>query len=166
MKRIVQCTIILQDTLQSSGYHQYEISSFAKPNHESRHNKKYWTQQDYLGLGLGASSNIGNRRFDNVQSFLTYFKMIDVGMPPVDKDTIQVLSQEEWEKEYIMLTMRLIEGLSIAEVNQRFGIYFLTKYEAAIQKNLNNGIVCLQEGRLRFTRLGLDVGNQFYLDIL
>ena len=50
----------LQDTLQSSGYHQYEISSFAKPNHESRHNKKYWTQQDYLGLGLGASSNIGN----------------------------------------------------------------------------------------------------------
>lgn len=78
--------------------------------------------------------------------------MIDVGMPPVDKGTIQVLSQEEWEKEYIMLTMWLIEGLSIAEVNQKFGIDFLTKYEAAIQKNLNNGIVCLQEGRLRLLK--------------
>ena len=76
------------------------------------------------------------------------------------------LSLEEKEQEYIILSMRLIEGVSIEEVNRKFGIDFLKKYDYAVQKHLKTGLLQLQDGRLKFTQLGLDVGNQFYLDII
>ena len=157
---------LLQKELQKAGYHQYEISSFALPHYEGKHNKKYWTQKDYLGLGLGASSNIRLKRFDNVDNFIAYFQAIDAGQLPIAADSVMELSLEEKEQEYIILNMRLIEGLSIEEVNRKFGIDFLKKYDYAVQKHLKTGLLQLQDGRLKFTQLGLDVGNQFYLDII
>lgn len=155
---------LIQEKLTAHGFHQYEISNFAKKGAESRHNKKYWTLEDYIGLGLGASSNIGLERSVNQHSFTKYFDMIDKGKLPVQSS--EKLSGEEREKEYIMLHLRLLQGFDIDEINQRFKINFIEKYQDAIEKHLNYQTVGLKDNRFYFTPRGLDIGNQFYLDIL
>lgn len=155
---------LIQEKLTAHGFHQYEISNFAKIGAESRHNKKYWTLEDYIGLGLGASSNIGLERSVNQHSFTKYFDMIDKGKLPVQSS--EKLSGEEREKEYIMLHLRLLQGFDIDEINQRFKINFIEKYQDAIEKHLNYQTVGLKDNRFYFTPRGLDIGNQFYLDIL
>lgn len=155
---------LIQEKLTAHGFHQYEISNFAKIGAESRHNKKYWTLEDYIGLGLGASSNIGLERSVNQPSFTKYFDMIDKGKLPVQSS--EKLSGEEREKEYIMLHLRLLQGFDIDEINQRFKINFIEKYQDAIEKHLNYQTVGLKDNRFYFTPRGLDIGNQFYLDIL
>lgn len=155
---------LIQEKLTAHGFHQYEISNFAKKGAESRHNKKYWTLEDYIGLGLGASSNIGLERSVNQPSFKKYFDMIDKGKLPVQSS--EKLSGEEREKEYIMLHLRLLQGFDIDEINQRFKINFIEKYQDAIEKHLNYQTVGLKDNRFYFTPRGLDIGNQFYLDIL
>lgn len=155
---------LIQEKLTANGFHQYEISNFAKKGAESRHNKKYWTLEDYIGLGLGASSNIGLERSVNQPFFTKYFDMIDKGKLPVQSS--EKLSGEEREKEYIMLHLRLLQGFDIDEINQRFKINFIEKYRDAIEKHLNYQTVGLKDNRFYFTPRGLDIGNQFYLDIL
>lgn len=154
----------IQKTLKNHGFHQYEISSFARGEAESRHNKKYWQLKDYLGVGMGASSNVGLVRSTNHRRFDKYFEMIDQGILPVLLS--ESISMEDREHEYIMLNMRLIKGFSIEDINQKFGIDFLKKYQYAIDKHTKNGVIRISDGRVFFTDFGLDVGNQFYLDIL
>lgn len=154
----------IQESLSQNGFNQYEISNFAKDGAESHHNKKYWTLNDYIGLGLGASSNIGLDRFVNQHTFIKYFDMLENGDFPIQSH--EKLQGEEREKEFIMLYMRLLEGFNIEEVNQRFNINFLDKYQDAIEKHLNYETVALTNNRFHFTARGLDIGNQFYLDIL
>lgn len=154
----------IQAELDKHGYHQYEISNFARPGAESRHNKKYWTLENYIGLGLGAHSNIDLVRYSNCRQFDHYFAKIDQGDKPIAFR--EQLSHEDREKEYIMLNLRLIEGFSIDAINQKFQINFEEKYKSAIEKHLKLGTITLKDGQFTFTKFGLDVGNQFYLDIL
>lgn len=154
----------IQDQLHQHGFKQYEISNFAKPGYESRHNKKYWQLDNYLGLGLGASSNIDLKRFVNHRRFKDYYKMIDDGQAPIQYS--EEMTMEEREKEFIMLNLRLLQGFSVAEINQRFKIDFLTKYRQVLEKHVKTGIIRYDNDRVWFTDFGLDVGNQFYLDIL
>lgn len=154
----------IQEHLTASGFNQYEISNFSRGNHLSRHNQKYWRLDNYLGLGLGASSNMDNLRFSNVRRFEQYFDLIDAGQRPLLID--ERLTKEDREKEFIMLNLRLLNGFDIKELNQRFDIDFEVKYANAIEKHLKYGTVKIDQGRFMFTNYGLDIGNQFYLDIL
>ena len=154
----------IQESLVDAGYHQYEISNFSRGMSQSIHNKKYWRLENYLGIGLGASSNMDNLRFSNVRRFDQYFDKIDAGQRPILID--EKLTKKDREKEFIMLNLRLLRGFDIKEVNEKFGIDFLSKYQEAIQKHLHYKTVQLKDGRFMFTNYGLDVGNQFYLDIL
>ncbi|MBG9984982.1 radical SAM family heme chaperone HemW [Aerococcaceae bacterium DSM 111022] len=155
---------LIQQTLQENGFEQYEVSNFAKPGHQSRHNKKYWTLENYIGLGLGASSNIDLVRFINVSDFEEHYEKIDAGQFPVHES--ETMNKEEREKEYIMLNMRLLQGFELNKFKDRFGVDFLEKYSAAVQKHLQFKTIEITENRLHFTDYGLDIGNQFYLDIL
>ena len=119
---------------------------------------------NYLGLGLGASSNIDLVRFTNTRGFNDYFAAIDQGQVPVE--TSEQMDIEEREKEFIMLNMRLRQGFDISTINQRFGIDFLSKYQTALDKHLKYKVIQIQGDRISFTDYGMDVGNQFYLDIL
>ena len=154
----------IQETLLSHGFIQYEISNFAIPGSESRHNQKYWTLQDYLGIGLGAHSNLDLVRFSNYRRFDQYFDKIDQGNLPVAYT--EKLSKDDREKEYIMLNTRLLKGFKISDINRKFDINFLNKYQSAIEKHLKLGTIHIEDDQFTFTGLGLDIGNQFYLDIL
>ena len=155
----------IQQTLKQSGYEQYEISNFAKaPHYQSRHNKKYWQLKDYLGIGLGAASNIGLRRFSNSRRFDQYFQMIDQGQRPIVY--MEAMDMEAREKEYIMLNLRLRQGFDIREINRIYQIDFCQKYQDALMKHQRYGVIEIEDDWIRFTDYGYDIGNQFYLDIL
>lgn len=154
----------IQNYLSNLGLKQYEISNFARPGYQSRHNMKYWQLEDYLGLGVGASSNIGLTRMTNVGNFETYYRLIDQGQLPYHID--ERLTREDREQEYIILSMRLLQGFDIDFINQRFGIDFLNKYQEAVEKHLQTGLIQIKDNRLQFTQRGLDIDNQFYPDII
>lgn len=154
----------IQKTLEDYGFIQYEISNFARKQSVSRHNQKYWNLENYLGLGLGASSNMDLMRFSNSRRFDQYYQKIDRGEFPIV--FAERMNLEDREKEYIMLNLRLIKGFEIADINRRFNINFLEKYAEVLEKHQRYGTIHITEDRVAFTPFGLDVGNQFYLDII
>lgn len=149
------------DTLTNNGFNQYEISSFSKDEKfESKHNKKYWTLSNYIGLGMGAASNIDLKRTVNTRYFDEYFEMIDNNQKPISE--YEDLSLESREKEYLILNLRMKKGFSIEDINQKFNINFLEKYDKIIKDNIEKNIIEINEDHVYFTKHGIDNGNLFY----
>ncbi|MGX7071309.1 radical SAM family heme chaperone HemW [Helcococcus kunzii] len=149
------------NTLKEHGFIQYEISSFAKAEKfMSKHNQKYWRLNDYFGVGMGAASNLGLIRNINTRDFDEYFEMIENGEKPI-KET-EKLDIETREKEYLMLNLRMLNGFEIQDINKKFNIDFLKKYKDILNRNIENGILKLENNRVSFTEYGIDNGNMFF----
>lgn len=118
--------------LKKRNYERYEISNFCKNQKVSHHNLRYWQCLDYLGLGIGAHSLTNGKRWSNAENFKEYFEGIDKGDY---RHNMQILSSEDMEREYIMLALRLRNGLDLTYYSNRFGCDFLHKYAQAIEKN-------------------------------
>lgn len=155
---------LVKKDLFEMGFKRYEISNFYKNGRPSRHNMKYWKQEPYLAVGLGAVGMYDSVRRKNFRSFEDYYQAIDQARLPVEEE--ERLSKEDLEKEYIIMSMRMVEGFSIEEINRRFDIDFLDKYKEIIDKYEAYGIVKLDGGKFTFTDYGLDVANQFYVEII
>ena len=154
----------VKSRLSELGFERYEISNFAKKNMRSRHNIKYWKGDSYLAVGLGATSDFdGNRRRNHIK-FKDYFADLDKGKWPVMN--LEILTDEDREKEFIIMSLRMLDGFSIREINQRFNIDFLEKYKSIIDKHFKLSTVEVDGDRFRFTEYGLDISNQFYIDII
>lgn len=151
------------DTLVANGFEHYEISSFAKDGKTGKHNQKYWNLKDYLGVGMGAASNIGLKRFVNYRDFEKYFEAIDRGKKPIEEE--ENLSIETREKEYLMLNLRMMQGFDINDMNKKFGIDFEKKYNNILQKNIESKILEVSDGKVKFTEYGIDNGNLFFRDL-
>ena len=150
--------------LAINGFDRYEISNFAKKGYESVHNKKYWELKDYLGLGLGSSSNLGLKRFSNHRKLKDYHADLALGKKPLA--LVEDLSLEEREKEYIIMNMRKTEGFSIDQLEKRFNIDFYGKYKDVLDRHLAYRTIKIENGRLSFTDYGIDVSNTFFVDII
>ena len=150
--------------LAINGFDRYEISNFAKKGYESVHNKKYWELKDYLGLGLGSSSNLGLKRFSNHRKLKDYHADLALGKKPLA--LVEDLSLEEREKEYIIMNMRKTEGFSIDQLEKRFKIDFYGKYKDVLDRHLAYRTIKIENGRLSFTDYGIDVSNTFFVDII
>lgn len=152
----------LVDRLNEKGYYQYEISNFSRLNKESRHNKKYWLCQDYLGLGLGAHSRIGVRRFENFSRIEEYIKAIESGDSAIECEADLSLPDQLNEK--IIMGLRLNNGLDIKEINDSFKIDFMDFYSEEVKKNLENGLIFIESQRIKLSKKGRDFSNQVELD--
>ena len=97
-----------REFLSNSGYPQYEISNFARPGCECRHNLVYWRQQDYLGLGIGAVGCVDGRRWENVKTLDAYEKLLAANARP--RATEEILDEKTRKFERLMLGLRLREG--------------------------------------------------------
>jgi oxygen-independent coproporphyrinogen-3 oxidase len=109
----------INEELKRHNYIRYEVSSFAKPGYECRHNMRYWVGDDYLGLGPSAHSFINNQRFANVADLDEYIKQINQGIRPIVLDN---RSREEQMYEAIMLGLRTARGIVRENFRQRFDI--------------------------------------------
>lgn len=149
--------------LSSLGYARYEVSNFAVPGFESRHNLNYWRRGEYIGFGVAASSFMAGRRFTNTRDLDDYIKCILTDhYPVVDSEEI---AEEDAKFEKVMLALRTAEGLDEAEYKKEFGSEFYRDFEAAIKKNIRR-IEKTEKGRIRIKDEFLYVQNQILVDFL
>ena len=128
------------EMLNDAGYIHYEISNAAKPGFECKHNIKYWSMDEYLGFGLSAHSYIDGKRTGE-----------EIGDPKGD---------------FIFTRLRMIQGFEKSEYEKRFGISFDEEFGEVYTKLLSDDLLCESEGRVKFTKKGLDFTNPVMSELL
>ena len=156
-----------QAVLKEAGYVQYEISNYAKPGYECRHNCGYWTGTEYLGLGLGASSYIEGTRFeqmDHLTDYLTGYSAKADCVP--ERKSSQRLSKEECMEEFMFLGLRLCAGISRKEFAKRFEADYEAVYGEVTERLLKQGLLQESGEYLSLTELGRDLSNRVLAEFL
>ena len=146
------------------GFHQYEISNYAKKGLECRHNKGYWQRTDYLGLGLGASSLIDHIRFSNTDNMEEYIK--NSRQPEKIRCDMERLSEADEMAEFMFLGLRMTEGVSMDVFEKYFGKKMESIYGDVLKKHLSIGMLEKKESRIYLTRKGIHVSNGVMADFL
>ena len=152
--------------LEKEGYHRYEISNYALPGFECRHNCVYWKRGNYLGIGLGASGMINNVRYKNISDMDLYLKVIDDERLPYDEDETEHLSKEDMMAEFMFLGLRMTEGVSVKEFEDTFLYRFPKEYEKAVNKYTGMGLLTKKDDRVMLTEDGIDVSNVIMSEFL
>ncbi len=147
------------DMLVHAGYNHYEISNGALPGFESKHNLKYWSYKDYLGLGPGASSFIGGHRFKNTSSVLEYLNYIKQGLPPVKPEDVEHYTPREEMGVFVFTGLRKTEGFDIRDFEDTFNIDFFDVYDPSIVTRMR-GLIEMNGFVMKLTDKGLDVSNK------
>lgn len=150
-----------RDFLAQSGYARYEISNYALPGRECRHNSGYWTGHPYLGFGIGAASFVNGTRFSNTTDFNTY---IQEGSSI--REDIHTLSQQEKMEEFMFLGLRMTAGVSAADFYARFGKSLEEVYGDVIRRHLRQGLMEPAGDGFCLTERGTDVSNYVMADYL
>ena len=145
---------------EDAGYIHYEISNYAKPGFESKHNKNCWSQKQYLGFGIAAHSYLNGKRFYNVEDLNKYITNIEKNE---FKNNIIIeeenRTKEDVAKEYMMLGLRKIEGVSISEFQRRFELNPLFYFRFEISKLQEMDLIEVDLDNIRLTKKGLDLAN-------
>ncbi|MFK5884228.1 MAG: radical SAM family heme chaperone HemW [Candidatus Izemoplasma sp.] len=144
---------IVIDSLTENGYNHYEISNFSKAGYESLHNKIYWQNKDYLGIGASAHSLIGNERFYNIGNTTLYINTANEDLTKIKTSYLREDLREE-----LMMGLRLLKGINVPEVNEKFSIDLFEKYPE-LHKFIKQNILEYKNDQLLFTRSGLLLGN-------
>lgn len=148
------------ERLGKAGYVHYETSNFARSGYECRHNFKYWTGDEYLGLGAAAYSYLnenGYRRFGNTPILDEYLRNVQKNRKPVIEN--EAIGDTDLIVEYIMLRMRLRQGIDFEDYRKRFGNDFFSSFATAIEKTQKAGLVTLDSHGVRPTLKGFDLQN-------
>lgn len=144
--------------LAAAGYLHYEISNYARDGYRSRHNTRYWLGEDYLGFGAAAHSYFGGVRYAAPADTAAYVAAITQGDLAAVECECTVIAGKEAREEYVMLRMRLFEGLDEAEFAARFGASFEEAY-GDVSHLVAGGFLVREGGRLAFTEKGMYVSN-------
>ena len=146
-------------TLAAAGYARYEISNFALPDRHSRHNLRYWQGRPYLGFGLAAHSDFGGTRFAAGRDMAAYLR----GDWVTESHEI---SAEERREEYIMLRLRLEEGIQISDYNTTFHRDFHRDFDEILRPYKQAKLVKEDGGRVSLTTEGMLLSNTVLADML
>lgn len=149
-----------KQAFEEAGYKHYEISNYSKPGYESRHNKNCWLQKEYLGYGIAAHSYFNEKRFYNIDNINKYIENIEEGN--VEKNIIiedENRTKEDIAKEYMMLGLRKIDGVSISEFQRKFELNPLFYFRFEISKLQEMDLVEVDLDSIKLTRKGLDLAN-------
>lgn len=150
--------------LNQAGYHRYEISNYAKPGKECRHNLGYWERKDYLGIGLGAASLVNNVRFRNTCD-LDYYLQHASTLTDIQEEK-ESLSQIEQMEEFIFLGLRKMQGISTNEFEKTFGKTIQECYGKNIDRMRKEKLIEMNGDCLKLTKKGIDISNYVFTEIL
>lgn len=157
-------------TLAKLGYERYEISNYARPGYACRHNIGYWTGVEYLGLGLGASSLVGGKRFQVTADLNRYLVFTKEELAAgAQYEEIHELSRQERMEEFMFLGLRLTGGVRTAEFERRFGVAMEAVYGEVIERLLKEGLLeasVQTDSHIRLTEYGLDVSTYALAEFL
>ena len=146
--------------LRSRGYHQYEISNFCLPGYECRHNVNYWDRGEYLGLGPGAWSFIGDRRWANIADVDQYNSRLKSGITVQDQKKAESVNEEQAALEKLFLGLRKTSGVDLADYGLQFGGGALDLLLSRIRDLERDGIVEINKRFLVLTGRGMLLSNE------
>ncbi|MDD5491593.1 MAG: radical SAM family heme chaperone HemW [bacterium] len=146
--------------LKANGYEHYEISNFAKPGKRCRHNQIYWRNEEYVGLGAGATSYMGRVRYTNVKEIPQYIeKVFGNDYATSEKEALKL---NKIIGETIMLNLRLLDGFKMDDLQKRFKTNIDQLYGPTIKILSNQGLLKEEEGMVKLTDHGLMIANQVF----
>jgi len=150
--------------LAKEGYIQYEISNFALPGCESRHNRKYWRLEPYVGLGAGAHSFDGARRWANQVDVRSYLARLTAGGSSLDE--FRVLAPAEQIEEFFFLGLRQMEGVDLALARERWGSDRVKPWEAKLQSLVGERGLVVEGDRVRLSPEACLVSNEIFQEFV
>jgi len=151
---------LAQDRLRDLGYHHYEISNWGKPGFESRHNRKYWRREPYLGFGAGAHSFSGAERWANTHDAAAYVAAIEGGRLPVEQH--EVVTAEQALQEELFLGLRQLEGIDVRTIERRYDVALEARFDPLASAGLierEGAVARLAPGRL-------SISNEVFVELL
>jgi oxygen-independent coproporphyrinogen-3 oxidase len=150
--------------LTAEGYVQYEISNFALPGYESHHNRKYWRLEPYVGLGAGAHSFDGTRRWANQVDARRYLDVLEGRASPIDD--CRVLPAEEQVEEFYFLGLRQREGVDLSRARERWGSERVQPWEDKIRSMTAEGWLVRQGDRVQLASHSYLVSNEIFQEFV
>lgn len=145
--------------LAAHGFHQYEISNYAKGNFESLHNKVYWQNKEYYGAGAGSHGYIDGKRYYNVVPVPHYIKAMNNGNAIKEVIPVDVNAAME---EFMFLGLRLNRGISIKDFETRYDRRFYEIFGTVVQELLNKGQIIIEDDNVKLTDAGRMRGNDVF----
>lgn len=152
-----QMKYLLDNKLDKAGFNRYEISNYAKQGFESKHNLKYWNGEQYLGFGAAAASFVNSVRYKNISNIDKYIENISTGNS--NKEEIEEMDKLAIIKEYIILRLRLKEGINFKVFKSKFKQDIFDLYKDKIDLLVSQGLLEVNEDSLRLTYKGEDLAN-------
>jgi oxygen-independent coproporphyrinogen III oxidase len=160
----------VRSELPRLGYPMYEISNYARPGHEARHNLSYWRAESYLGIGAGAHSCAldedfcHGRRWWNERLPGRYMARVknkgtaEAGFELIEKNTL--------EEEFVFLNLRLRDGFQLLEFTRRFGETFRARFGSVVAPLVEAGLLVREQGRIRLTDRGLEIADSVFAEFI
>jgi oxygen-independent coproporphyrinogen-3 oxidase len=149
-----------QEALGAAGYHHYEISNWARPGFESKHNLKYWRREPYLGFGAGAHSFSGTERWANAHDAAAYVMAVQGGRLPVEQH--ETLTAESALEEELFLGLRQLEGIDVGRIEREYGVTLAGKFDPLTLA----GLVKRDGGVVRLAPERLSVSNEVFVELM
>ena len=143
--------LLLMRWMKQAGYEHYEISNFALPGHRSRHNSSYWQGQPYFGFGPSAHAFDGQRRRWNIANNSLYIQSLQQDTLPFEEE---ILTPQQQLNEYIMISLRTMEGCSLEVIEKKYGADYLETIMRMADKYLQSGKLLLENNHLVLTKEG------------
>ena len=156
-ERIMYWTVV--NELKENGYNQYEISNFSKKTYESRHNTNCWKQKQYIGLGTSAHSYLNKKRYSNTNNIEEYIKNIQENNISKNITIHEEQTEESTMNEYMLLGLRMIQGININEFKQKFKTDPTIKYKKILEKLQKENLIQITKTSIKLTKQGIDFGN-------
>lgn len=152
----------IKNKLEENGYKHYEISNFAYPGFESKHNLDCWRQEEYVGFGLGAHSYIDGFRYSNTENIDEYIYNVN-NMSEEDNITIhEKQTKRDMMKEYMILGMRVIDGVNIEEFKRKFKAKPLMLFKKELQELIKEGYLLIDGNNIKLSEKGIDFANRVW----
>lgn len=153
-----------KELLGEAGYERYEISNYARVGYGSRHNLKYWSGEEYIGMGLGASSYLNGVRFHNPEERAEYRK--NCGSLMALRQEAEVLGTKQKMEEFCFLGLRRMKGISKTEFLERFNCSIENIYGKVLKELEEKGLLYIEETQIFLTEKGIDLSNQVFAEFL
>jgi oxygen-independent coproporphyrinogen III oxidase len=155
---------LVRDEMTKHGYHQYEISNFARSGYESRHNKTYWKNEEYFGLGAGAHGYVNGRRHVNAGPLQHYMQLVrEKALPRVEEFPV---SKQEAMEEFMIMGLRLMEGVSGEEFKRRYGTELGDVFGKQVQELTKLGLIRTAGDHIHLSETGIPLGNEVFVRFL
>jgi len=156
----------VKNTLELNGYKHYEISNFAKPGYESKHNTNCWKQKEYIGIGLAAHSYRDITRYSNTSQMGEYIRNVQKENLERNRIIHEIQKEDDTKKEYMILGLRQIDGIKISEFKERFGDNPIYLFRNELKKLSEENLICIDEDNIKLTNKGIDFANMVWSEFV